>query len=205
MVTQTRLIDTFQSTSSLINSSHPKCDHLDWNGRVGAGLICNIRCSREPPHSDEVIVEESRRNDQIVIYMGSRLNFHFLCRFSNDECTNRIHILDTTEESRLVTSLPTKGKNCGKHFAASIEKSVDSLVKLAKLCPSFLKQLTAGGEKWLEMPAPFAGSTEGSPSKKPLAPGSPGAVIDSVEALVTWSPPSSLREVRQIIRRKLRE
>ncbi|KAJ7931883.1 hypothetical protein B0H13DRAFT_2308269 [Mycena leptocephala] len=93
----------------------------------------------------------------------------------------------------------------------SSTEAVDSLVMLAKLCPFFLKQLTIGGEKWLEMPAPSAGSTEGSPSKKPLAPGSPGAVIDSAEALVTRSPPrvnreaGGLREVREIIRRELRE
>ncbi|KAJ7909534.1 hypothetical protein B0H13DRAFT_2233058 [Mycena leptocephala] len=93
----------------------------------------------------------------------------------------------------------------------SSAEAVDSLVMLAKLCPFFLKQLTIGGEKWLEMPAPSAGSTEGSPSKKPLAPGSPGAVIDSAEALVTRSPPrvnreaGGLREVREIIRRELRE
>ncbi|KAJ7794452.1 hypothetical protein B0H14DRAFT_3093763 [Mycena olivaceomarginata] len=93
----------------------------------------------------------------------------------------------------------------------SSAEAVDSLVMLAKLCPFFLKQLTIGGEKWLEMPAPSAGSTEGSPSKKPLAPRSPGAVIDSVEALFTQSPPrvnreaGGLREVREIIRRELRE
>ncbi|KAJ7276252.1 hypothetical protein B0H12DRAFT_1005470 [Mycena haematopus] len=83
----------------------------------------------------------------------------------------------------------------------------DSLVMLAKLCPFFLKQLTIGGEEWLEMPAPSAGSTEGSPSKKQLVP--KGALIDSAEALVTRSPrrvkceAGGLREVREIIRREL--
>ncbi|KAJ6539203.1 hypothetical protein B0H19DRAFT_1177679 [Mycena capillaripes] len=91
----------------------------------------------------------------------------------------------------------------------SSAEAVDSLVMLAKLCPFFLKRLTIAGEEWLEMPAPSAGSTEGSPSKKPLVPGSPGAVIDSAEALVTRSPrrvkreAGGLREVREIIRREL--
>ncbi|KAJ7937193.1 hypothetical protein B0H13DRAFT_2246467 [Mycena leptocephala] len=91
----------------------------------------------------------------------------------------------------------------------SSAEAVDSLVMLAKLCPFFLKQLTIAGEEWLEMPAPSAGSNEGSPSKKPLVPGSPGAVIDSAEALLTRSPrrvkreAGGLREVREIIRREL--
>jgi hypothetical protein len=91
----------------------------------------------------------------------------------------------------------------------SSAEAVDSLVMLAKLCPFFLKQLTIAGEEWLEMPAPSAGSNEGSPSKKPLMPGSPGAVIDSAEALLTRSPrrvkreAGGLREVREIIRREL--
>ncbi|KAJ6599209.1 hypothetical protein DFH09DRAFT_1356304 [Mycena vulgaris] len=90
----------------------------------------------------------------------------------------------------------------------SSAEAVDSLAMLTKLCPFFLKQLTIGGEEWLEMPAPSAGS-EGSPSKKSLVPGSPGAVIDSAEALVNRSPrrvkreAGGLREVREIIRREL--
>ncbi|KAJ7047513.1 hypothetical protein C8F04DRAFT_1216821 [Mycena alexandri] len=90
----------------------------------------------------------------------------------------------------------------------SSAEAVDSLVMLAKLCPFFLKQLTIGGEDWLEMPAPSAGSNEGgSPSKK-SGPGSPG-VIDSAEALLTRSPrrvkreAGGLREVREIIRKEL--
>ncbi|KAF8211247.1 hypothetical protein K438DRAFT_1806965 [Mycena galopus ATCC 62051] len=85
----------------------------------------------------------------------------------------------------------------------SSAEAVDSLVMLVKLCPFFLKQLTIGGEEWLEMPASSAGSTEGSPSK------SPGVLIDSAEALVTRSPrrvkreAGGLREVREIIRREL--
>ncbi|KAJ7830477.1 hypothetical protein B0H13DRAFT_2240628 [Mycena leptocephala] len=69
----------------------------------------------------------------------------------------------------------------------SSAEAVDSLVMLAELCPFFLKQLTISGEKWLEMPAPSAGT------------------------LVTRSPPrvnreaGGLREVREIIRRELRE
>ncbi|KAJ7499061.1 hypothetical protein FB451DRAFT_1384801 [Mycena latifolia] len=91
----------------------------------------------------------------------------------------------------------------------SSAEAVDSLAMLTKLCPFFLKQLTIAGEEWLEMPAPSAGSTEGMPSKKALAPGSPGAVLDSAEALVTRSPrrvkreAGGLREVREIIRREL--
>ncbi|KAJ7368176.1 hypothetical protein DFH08DRAFT_17409 [Mycena albidolilacea] len=91
----------------------------------------------------------------------------------------------------------------------SSAEAADSLAMLAKLCPFFLKQLTIGGEAWLEMPAPSSGSSEGSPSKKPLVPGSPGSVIDSAEALVTRSPrrvkseAGGLREVREIIRREL--
>ncbi|KAJ6509956.1 hypothetical protein C8R47DRAFT_1003480 [Mycena vitilis] len=91
----------------------------------------------------------------------------------------------------------------------SSAEAVDSLVMLAKLCPFFLKQLNIAGEEWLEMPASSAGSTEGSPSKKPMVPGSPGGVIDSAEALVTRSPRTvkreagGLREVREIIRREL--
>jgi hypothetical protein len=88
----------------------------------------------------------------------------------------------------------------------SSAEAVDSLTMLTKLCPFFLKQLAIAGEAWLEMPAP---SAEASPSKKPLVPGSPGAVIDSAEALVTRSPrrvkreAGGLREVREIIRREL--
>jgi hypothetical protein len=91
----------------------------------------------------------------------------------------------------------------------SSAEAADSLAMLAKLCPFFLKQLTIGGEAWLEMPAPSSGSSEGSPSKKPLVPRSPGSVIDSAEALVTRSPrrvkseAGGLREVREIIRREL--
>ncbi|KAJ6516038.1 hypothetical protein C8R45DRAFT_1206171 [Mycena sanguinolenta] len=91
----------------------------------------------------------------------------------------------------------------------SSAEAKDSLVMLAKLCPFFLKQLTIGGEEWLEMPVPSAGSTEGSPSKKQLVPKSPGAVIDSAEALVNRSPrrvkceTGGLREVREIIRKEL--
>ncbi|KAJ7781391.1 hypothetical protein B0H16DRAFT_1498274 [Mycena metata] len=87
----------------------------------------------------------------------------------------------------------------------SSAEAIDSLVMLAKLCPFFLKQLTIGGEDWLEMPAPSAGSSEGgSPSKK-SGPGSPG----SAEALFTRSPrrvkreAGGLREVREIIRKEL--
>ncbi|KAJ7095243.1 hypothetical protein B0H15DRAFT_828669 [Mycena belliarum] len=89
----------------------------------------------------------------------------------------------------------------------SSAEAVDSLAMLTKLCPFFLKQLTIAGEAWFEMPAPSAGSTEGSPSKK--APGSPGAVLDSAESLVTRSPrrvkreAGGLRQVREIIRREL--
>ncbi|KAF7352912.1 CDT1-C domain-containing protein [Mycena venus] len=91
----------------------------------------------------------------------------------------------------------------------SSAEAVDSLVMLAKLCPFFLKQLTIGGEEWLEMPAPSAGSAEPSPSKKSFALASPGAIIDSAEALVNRSPrrvkreAGGLREVREIIRREL--
>ncbi|KAJ7086745.1 hypothetical protein C8R44DRAFT_650700 [Mycena epipterygia] len=91
----------------------------------------------------------------------------------------------------------------------SSAEAVDSLAMLTKLCPFFLKQLTIAGEEWLEMPASSAGSTEGSPSKKTLPPGSPGAIIDSAEALVTRSPrrvkreAGGLREVREIIRKEL--
>ncbi|KAJ7507654.1 hypothetical protein B0H11DRAFT_1793208 [Mycena galericulata] len=91
----------------------------------------------------------------------------------------------------------------------SSAEAVDSLAILTKLCPFFLKQLNIAGEAWLEMPAPSAGSAEGGLSKKPLVPGSPGAVIDSAEALVTRNPrrvkreAGGLREVREIIRREL--
>ncbi|KAJ7179849.1 hypothetical protein C8R43DRAFT_970710 [Mycena crocata] len=93
----------------------------------------------------------------------------------------------------------------------SAAEAVDSLTMLSKLCPFFLKRLSIAGEEWLEMPAPAAesGGGEGSPSKKPLVPRSPGAVIDSAEALVTRSPrrvkreAGGLREVREIIRREL--
>ncbi|KAJ7742449.1 hypothetical protein DFH07DRAFT_41468 [Mycena maculata] len=91
----------------------------------------------------------------------------------------------------------------------SSAEAVDSLAMLTKLCPFFLKQLTIAGETWLEMPAPSTGRAEASTSKKTSAPASPGAVIDSAEALVTRSPRSvkreagGLREVREIIRREL--
>ncbi|KAJ7638682.1 hypothetical protein FB45DRAFT_740643 [Roridomyces roridus] len=90
----------------------------------------------------------------------------------------------------------------------SSAEAVDSLTMLTKLCPFFLKQLTVAGEQWLEMPAPSTGSTEASsPSKK--TPASPGAGIDSAEALVNRSPRrvkhegGGLRQVREIIRREL--
>ncbi|KAJ7938010.1 hypothetical protein B0H13DRAFT_2226438 [Mycena leptocephala] len=88
----------------------------------------------------------------------------------------------------------------------SSAEAVDSLVMLAKRCPFFLKKLTIAGEEWLEMPAPSAESTEGSPSKKSFVPRS---VIDSADAVVTRSPwrvkreAGGLREVREIIRREL--
>ncbi|KAJ7283790.1 hypothetical protein C8J57DRAFT_1447794 [Mycena rebaudengoi] len=103
----------------------------------------------------------------------------------------------------------------------SSAEAVDSLTMLTKLAPFFLKQLTIASEAWLEMPAPTAGSVEGSsspskkgvvdgsPSKKTRVPVSPGGVTDRTEALLTRSPRSvkreagGLREVREIIRREL--
>ncbi|KAJ7690569.1 hypothetical protein B0H14DRAFT_2420373 [Mycena olivaceomarginata] len=166
---------------------------------------------------------------------GGKLTREQLLKMGQDELRRRCLLgrLDGVAESVwMLFSSPARGSTASpsahkrralpmSKVAAAIVKSspgpissaeaVDSLVILAKLCPFFLKQLTIGGERWLEMPAPSAGSTEGSPSKKPLAPGSPGAVIDSAEALFTQSPPrvnreaGGLREVREIIRRELRE
>ncbi|GLB33658.1 putative DNA replication factor Cdt1 C-terminal domain [Lyophyllum shimeji] len=99
----------------------------------------------------------------------------------------------------------------------SAAEANESLSMLAKLCPFFIKELNIAGEEWLEMPASNPASTggnvEGSPSKKPAAPPSPGPAIkgkhESAEELVTRSPRrvkregGGLREVREIIRREL--
>ncbi|KAJ3840872.1 hypothetical protein F5878DRAFT_45256 [Lentinula raphanica] len=81
----------------------------------------------------------------------------------------------------------------------------ESLELLLSLCPFFLKQLTIGGEEWLEMSSSLPNDPS-SPSKR--TPPSPGKV-DSAKELMTRSPKrvkreaGSLREVREIIRREL--
>lgn len=87
----------------------------------------------------------------------------------------------------------------------SIAEANESLELLTSLCPFFVKQVTIGGEEWLEMPASLP-ITPASPSKRP--PASPGKV-DSAQELLTRSPKrvkreaGGLREVREIIRREL--
>ncbi|KAJ3729002.1 hypothetical protein DFJ43DRAFT_1156561 [Lentinula guzmanii] len=81
----------------------------------------------------------------------------------------------------------------------------ESLELLITLCPFFLKQLTIGGEEWLEMPSSLS-SDPSSPSRR--TPPSPGKV-DSAKELMTRSPKhvkretGGLRQVREIIRREL--
>lgn len=86
----------------------------------------------------------------------------------------------------------------------------ESLSILARICPFFVKELTIGGEAWLEMPAAHV---EASPSKErnitPSTPSRGNRKQEAVEELVMRSPKrvkreaGGLREVREIIRREL--
>jgi hypothetical protein len=105
----------------------------------------------------------------------------------------------------------------------------ESIELLASLCPFFVRQVTVGGEEWLEMPAPALPSEDGSSSSashsvdatptKPKSrakaappsssPGRSRGKEDSAQELLTRSPRrirkegGGLREVRERIRREL--
>ncbi|PFH52532.1 hypothetical protein AMATHDRAFT_1939 [Amanita thiersii Skay4041] len=89
----------------------------------------------------------------------------------------------------------------------SVADADDSITMLVKLCPFFLRKLEISGEDWLEMPASSSATVDSSPTKKRLAPPSPGK--SSAEEILHRSPKAvkrevgGLREVREIIRREI--
>lgn len=125
-----------------------------------------------------------------------------------------------------VTSTPSSRKRRAlpsSEVAAAIMKSspvpissaeaYESIDLLAELCPFFLRKMDIGTEEWLEMPAPKStDAADGSPSKLPPMPASPGRIRnkdESANEVLTRSPKrvrpeaGGLREVRERIRKEL--
>jgi len=99
----------------------------------------------------------------------------------------------------------------------STAEANESLAMLTRLCPFFLKELSVGGQEWLEMPSSNANTSNTdaivepvkSTSTSPPSPKQSKRKNKDAEDLVTRSPRTvkreagGLREVREIIRREL--